>query len=67
MNARVRGIYTTALTRLLLGAGPAVVAACRDGRRRAIAAAMLDAFADADIDARAYQTRIGEAATVIED
>ena len=49
------------------GAGPAVVAACRDGRRRAIAAAMLDAFADADIDARAYQTRIGEAATVIED
>ncbi|OYR58354.1 homoserine kinase [Halorubrum halodurans] len=49
------------------GAGPAVVAACREGDRQAIAAAMLDAFADADIDARAYQTRIGEGATVVEE
>ncbi|MFC5134421.1 MULTISPECIES: homoserine kinase [Haloferacaceae] len=49
------------------GAGPAVVAACREGDRQAIAAAMLDAFADADIDARAYQTRIGRGATVLEE
>ncbi|WP_281196137.1 homoserine kinase [Halorubrum sp. F4] len=49
------------------GAGPAVVAACRERDRQAIAAAMLDAFADADIDARAYQTRIGEGATVLEE
>ena len=48
------------------GAGPAVVAACHAGRRRSVAAAMLDAFADADIDARAYQTRIGDGATVLE-
>ncbi|GAA0518137.1 homoserine kinase [Halorubrum aquaticum] len=49
------------------GAGPAVVAACREGSRQAIAAAMLDAFAEADIDARAYQTRIGRGATVLEE
>ncbi|MFC5277362.1 homoserine kinase [Halorubrum rubrum] len=49
------------------GAGPALVAACREGDRQAIAAAMLDAFADADIDARAYQTRIGKGATIIEE
>jgi homoserine kinase len=49
------------------GAGPAVVAACREGDRQAIAAAMLDAFADADIDARAYQTRIGKGATIVEE
>ena len=48
------------------GAGPAVVAACHAGRRRSVAAAMLDAFADADIDARAYQTRIGDGATVLD-
>ena len=49
------------------GAGPAVVAACRERDRQPIAAAMLDAFADADIDARAYQTRIGGGATVLEE
>ncbi|SMO32458.1 homoserine kinase [Halorubrum cibi] len=49
------------------GAGPAVVAACRQGNRQRIAAAMLDAFAEADIDARAYQTRIGGGATVLEE
>ena len=48
------------------GAGPAVVAACHEGGRRSVAAAMLDAFADAGIDARAYQTRIGEGATVLD-
>ncbi|SNR38189.1 homoserine kinase [Halorubrum vacuolatum] len=47
------------------GAGPAVIAACRDGDRRRVAAAMLDGFADAGIDARAYQTRIGEGTTVL--
>ncbi|MES3162045.1 MAG: homoserine kinase [Halorubrum sp.] len=47
------------------GAGPAIIAACRAERRRSIAAAMLDAFADAGIDARVYQTRIGRGATVL--
>ena len=46
------------------GAGPAVIAACREENRRSIASAMLDAFAEADVEARAYQTRIGEGARV---
>ncbi|MFW5917121.1 MAG: homoserine kinase [Halorubrum sp.] len=49
------------------GAGPAILAVCRDARRRSVAAAMLDAFSDADIDARAYQTRIGRGSTVLEE
>ncbi len=47
------------------GAGPAIIAVCRDDRRRSVAAGMLDAFAAADIDARAYQTRIGPGSTVL--
>jgi len=45
----------------------------RDSRRlprRAatrVAAAMLDAFSDAGIDSRAYQTRIGRGSTVLEE
>ena len=46
------------------GAGPAVLAACRAGDRRAIGEAMLDAFADAGIEARVYPTRVGEGATI---
>jgi len=49
------------------GAGPAILAVCHGGDRRAVAAAMLDAFADVGIDARAYQTRIGEGSTVIHE
>ncbi|WP_256403137.1 homoserine kinase [Halorubrum salinum] len=49
------------------GAGPAILAVCRDGDRRGVAAAMLDAFADAGIDARAYQTRIGRGSTVLDE
>jgi homoserine kinase len=41
------------------GAGPTVVGACPAGRRRAVAEAMLDGFADNGVEARAYQTRIG--------
>ncbi len=49
------------------GAGPAVVAACPDPCRRGVAGAMVDAFADAGVEARAYQTRIGRGATVYGD
>ncbi len=49
------------------GAGPAIIAACHDDQRQAIAATMLDAFTDAGIEARAYQTRIGRGATVLEE
>jgi homoserine kinase len=48
------------------GAGPSVLAVCHDDARRSVAGAMLDAFADAGVDARAYQTEIGRGATVLE-
>jgi homoserine kinase len=46
------------------GAGPGVLAACGADDRRAIASAMLDAFAATRIDARAYPTRVGRGATI---
>jgi homoserine kinase len=46
------------------GAGPAVLAACRAGERRAVGSAMLDAFAEAGIEARVYRTRVGQGATM---
>ena len=49
------------------GAGPAILAVCQDGDRRAVAAAMLGAFSDASIDARAYQTWIGQGSTVLSE
>ncbi|WP_121820416.1 homoserine kinase [Halostella salina] len=49
------------------GAGPGVIAACRaDGRRR-VASAMVEAFDDAGVDARAYRTRIAGGAEVFRD
>jgi homoserine kinase (EC 2.7.1.39) len=47
------------------GAGPSVLAACRAGDRRAVATAMVDAFEAADVEARAYQTRVSEGATIL--
>jgi homoserine kinase len=49
------------------GAGPSVLAVCREGDRRAIASAMVGAFDDAGVDARAYQTEIGNGATVFRE
>ncbi|MFT4889981.1 MAG: homoserine kinase [Halobacteriales archaeon] len=48
------------------GAGPAMLAVCREGGRLAVATAMIDAFDDAGVDARSFQTRIGDGASVIE-
>lgn len=48
------------------GAGPAVLACCQSEDRRRVAGAMIDAFVEAGVDARAYQTEIGRGATVID-
>jgi len=48
------------------GAGPGVLAVCREGDRRAVASAMVGAFDDAGIDARAYRTEISPGARVVE-
>ena len=47
------------------GAGPSILAVCQDDQRRAVATAMLDAFADAGVEARAYQTRVSQGATLL--
>jgi homoserine kinase len=47
------------------GAGPTVIAACHEEDRRDIGVAMLEAFDEHGIDARVYQTEIGEGATIL--
>ncbi|MFC5972707.1 homoserine kinase [Halomarina salina] len=46
------------------GAGPTMLAVCEPGTRRAVAMAMIDAFDDAGVDATAFQTSVGEGATL---
>lgn len=46
------------------GAGPSVLAVARPDRQRAVAAAMLDGFEGAGIDARVYRGQIGDGATI---
>ncbi|WP_224268343.1 homoserine kinase [Haloprofundus salinisoli] len=47
------------------GAGPSILAVCRGSDRRRIAAAMVETFGEFGVDARAYQTEIGDGATVL--
>ncbi|MFC7068116.1 homoserine kinase [Halobaculum lipolyticum] len=47
------------------GAGPSVLAVPKPGRRREVAAAMVEGFADAGVGARAYQTEVGRGASVL--
>lgn len=47
------------------GAGPAMIAACQTDSRRPVAAAMVEAFDEQGISARAYQTAIGEKTRVL--
>ncbi|MFB6109420.1 MAG: homoserine kinase [Halodesulfurarchaeum sp.] len=46
------------------GAGPALLAVTRSGDRRAVAAAMVEAFESIDIDARTFTTMIGSGARI---
>ncbi|WP_132059490.1 homoserine kinase [Halorussus amylolyticus] len=57
---RARDAGATGVT--VSGAGPAVLAVCRPGTRREVANAMVSGFADAGVEARAYQTEIGRGA-----
>ncbi|PSP61880.1 homoserine kinase [Halobacteriales archaeon QH_7_66_37] len=47
------------------GAGPGVLATCKPGARQNVGVAMLDAFEAAGVEARAYQTEIGDGARVL--
>lgn len=62
VETAARGAGATGVT--VSGAGPAVVAACYREDRHRVAAGMVEAFDAAGVDARAYQTRVGEGATV---
>lgn len=64
-DVRDAAIDAGALGVTVSGAGPAVLATCRATDSRAVAMAMVDAFAAASVDARALQTRIGRGATVL--
>ncbi|WP_396611780.1 homoserine kinase [Haloferax sp. S1W] len=48
------------------GAGPSVLAVCGTNDRSRVASAMLEAFDDADVSARAYKTRVGRGAEIFE-
>jgi homoserine kinase len=48
------------------GAGPAILAVSHQGDQRDVAAAMLDAFEEEEIDARAYTSTIGDGATIFQ-
>ncbi|MFC7073790.1 homoserine kinase [Halovenus rubra] len=47
------------------GSGPGVIAVCPDGLQRRVAAAMVGGFEDCGVDARAYQTGVGEGAQIV--
>jgi len=47
------------------GAGPGVLAVCRADERRGVASAMLDEFEGHGLDARAYQSRVGNGAQIL--
>lgn len=64
---RERALANGATGVTVSGAGPTVLAACRADDQRAIAIDMVEAFNDAGVDARAYQTRVGRGATVHPD
>jgi homoserine kinase len=62
---RTAGFDAGATGVTISGAGPAVLAACREDDRRDVAGAMIDAFGAAGVDARAYVTRVGGGAEVL--
>jgi len=47
------------------GAGPSVLAVCRERDRRAVGSAMLSAFDAHEVDARVYQTQVSDGATIL--
>ncbi len=58
-----RDVGATGVT--ISGSGPGVLAVCRPDTRRVVASAMVDAFDGQGVDARAYQTRVGDGAEIL--
>ncbi|CQH59719.1 homoserine kinase [Halobacterium hubeiense] len=49
------------------GAGPAILAVCRDDDQRRVASALVDGFERDGVDATAYRSRVGDGARVLRD
>lgn len=47
------------------GAGPAILAVCRDDDQRRIASALVDGFEADGVDATAYRSRVGDGASIL--
>ena len=47
------------------GSGPGVLAVCRPETQRVVASAMVETFDERGVDARAYQTRVGDGARIV--
>ncbi|WP_136716115.1 homoserine kinase [Halorientalis salina] len=62
VKSAAHGAGATGVT--ISGAGPTVIAACHEPDKRAVGTAMIDAFNDVGVEARVYQTEIGDGATV---
>lgn len=61
-SVREAALQTGATGVTISGSGPAIIAVCHEQEQRAVANVMLDSFADHGVEARAYQTEIGEGA-----
>ena len=61
---RERALSAGATGVTVSGAGPTVLAVCREGDRRAIASGMIEAFAEQDVEARCYQTRVSRGGVI---
>lgn len=64
VRERAREAGATGVT--ISGAGPGVIAVCPDDTQRAVAAEMVEAFGDCDVDARAYQTTVGSGVQLLD-
>jgi homoserine kinase len=49
------------------GSGPSVLAIARESTERAVAAALVEGFHDAGVDARSFRTHVGDGATIVEE
>jgi len=62
VESAAREAGATGLT--VSGSGPSVLAVCRPADRRDVAAAMVEGFSEAGVDARAYPTGVGSGAEI---
>lgn len=49
------------------GSGPSVLAVARESAERTVAAALVEGFHDAGVDARSFRTHVGDGATIVDE